>query len=60
MTPITVAELMQYKGLVSDATLLELVPFINDPEEELKKMDEQTQKELAQMEFGHEMSEEAA
>jgi hypothetical protein len=50
---------MQYKGLVSDATLLELVPFINDPEKELKKMDEQTQKELAQMEFGHEMSEEA-
>lgn len=43
---------MQYKGLVSDETLLELVPFIKNPEDELKRMDEQTQKEL-DMEFGH-------
>lgn len=50
LTPITVSELMQYKGLVSDKTLLELVPFIKDPDEELKKLDEQTQKEL-DMEF---------
>ena len=49
---MTVSELMQYKGLVSDETLLELVPFIKNPEDELKRMDEQTQKEL-DMEFGH-------
>ena len=53
LMPITVSELMQYKGLVSDETLLGLVPFIKDPLDELKKVDEQEQKELEMVEFGH-------
>lgn len=54
LQPVTVGELMQYKGIISDRTLLELVPFIKDPEEELKRMNEQTQKELELVEFNHE------
>ena len=49
---MTVSELMQYKGLISDKTLLELVPFIKNPDDELERVNEETQKEL-DMEFGH-------
>ena len=53
LSPTTVSELMQYKGLVSNITLLEMVPFVKDPEEELTRVDEETQKELEMTEFGH-------
>lgn len=53
LTPTTVSELMQYKGLVSDRTLLEMVPFIKDPEAELKRVKEEQQEEIDLYEYGH-------
>jgi SPP1 family phage portal protein len=46
LTPMTVNELTAYKSLVSDETLLGLVPFVSDVDNEMEKMDKQTQKEL--------------
>lgn len=38
LIPSTVQDLIEYKGLVSDETLLALVPFIDSPEEEMEKV----------------------
>ena len=46
LTPMTVAELTAYKSLVSDETLLGLVPFVSDVDQEMAKMDSQTEKEM--------------
>ena len=46
LTPMTVSELTAYKSLVSDETLLSLVPFVKDVDDEMEKMDKQTEKEL--------------
>lgn len=46
LTPMTVQELNQYKGLVSDETLLGLVPFVDDVDKEMNRVDEQKQAEL--------------
>ena len=46
LTPMTVQELTAYKSLVSDETLLSLVPFVSDVDDEMEKMDKQTEKEL--------------
>lgn len=41
LEPTTPDELMQYKGLVSDYTLLSLLPFIKDVDEEMALKDEE-------------------
>ena len=46
LTPMTVSELTAYKSLVSDETLLSLVAFVKDVDDEMEKMDKQTEKEL--------------
>lgn len=53
LTPTTVSELMQYRGLISDMTLLEMVPFIKDPEREAERVRKQTEEELEMTDFGH-------
>jgi len=50
LTPSSVEELMQYKGLVSDKTLLSLVPFVKDPDEEMALKDEENNLELFKVE----------
>ena len=40
------------KGVVSDATLLEQLPFVSDVNAELKALDEQKQKNIAMYSFG--------
>jgi hypothetical protein len=42
---------MTYKGLVSDSTLLGLVPFVKDADEELKKVQEQKEENLSLYNF---------
>ena len=44
---------MSYQGLVSKKTLLELVPFVKDPDEELVRLREEQQSEIDSFEFGH-------
>ena len=51
LVPSTPQELMQYKGLVSDETLLSLLPFINDVKEELLKMKAQTEANMSLYNF---------
>ena len=51
LVPSTPQELMQYKGLVSDETLLSLLPFINDVTEELLKMKAQTEANMSLYNF---------
>lgn len=46
LTPTTVNELTAYKSLVSDETLLSLVPFVKDVDDEMEKMKKQTEEEL--------------
>lgn len=46
LTPVTVQELTAYKSLVSDETLLSLVPFVSDVDDEMEKMKKQTEEEL--------------
>ena len=43
LEPSTPDELMKYKGLVSDHTLLSLIPFVKDPDEEEKLLEEERQ-----------------
>lgn len=53
LTPTTPQELMTYKGLVSDRTLLEMVPFVKDVDKELQRLEEEQIGELNRLEFGH-------
>ena len=46
LSPTKVQDLVAYKGIVSDETLLTLVPFIQDPEEEYAKKQVQDELEL--------------
>ena len=50
LEPTTPDELMSYRGLVSNYTLLSLLPFIKDPDEELKIKEEEDSLELFQVE----------
>lgn len=58
LTPNTPVDLMQYKGLVSDETLLGLVPFVQDVEEEMVKVKEQTEEARSLYNFPSRVSEE--
>lgn len=51
LTPNNPTDLMQYKGLVSDETLLSLVPFVKDVDEELAKVKEQTEENMSLYNF---------
>lgn len=52
LTPSSPQELLQYKGLVSDETLLSLIPFISNVDEELEKLQLQTEKNMSLYNFG--------
>jgi len=45
----------QLKGIVSDETLLSLLPFIEDPKEEVKRMDEQNKKNMEMYGFNNQV-----
>lgn len=51
LTPNTPQDLMTYKGLVSDSTLLGLVPFVKDVDEELAKVQEQKEENMSLYSF---------
>lgn len=53
LVPSSPQELLQYKGLVSDKTLLSLIPFINNVDEEMEKLNEQTEKNMSLYNFGN-------
>lgn len=53
LVPSTPQELLQYKGLVSDETLLSLIPFINDVNDEINKLNIQTEKNMSLYNFGN-------
>ena len=53
LTPTTPSDLMAFKGLVSDETLLAQVPFVNDVDEELGKVKKQTEEQIEMYDFGH-------
>ena len=53
LVPSSPQELLQYKGLVSDETLLSLIPFVSDIKEELNKLQEQTEKNMSLYNFGN-------
>ena len=46
VTPSTADEVMAYRGLVSDETLLKLLPFVDNPEEEIKRIQEQRESNM--------------
>ena len=58
LVPSSPQELLQYKGLVSDETLLSLIPFVSDIKEELNKLQEQTEKNMSLYNFGNDNSNE--
>lgn len=51
LTPNTPSDLMQYKGLVSDKTLLEQIPFVKDAEEEIEEVKKQTEENMSLYNF---------
>lgn len=51
LVPSSPQELMQYKGLVSDETLLTLIPFVNDVEEEKEKLQKQNEYNMSLYSF---------
>ena len=53
LTPNNPTDLMQYKGLVSDSTLLGLVPFVKDVQEEMDKVKEQKEENMDLYSFGN-------
>ena len=42
----------QLNGIVSDETLLSTLPFINNPQEEAKKVQEQKERNMSMYDFG--------
>lgn len=52
LTPNNPTDLMQYRGLVSSETLLGLIPFVKDVEEELIKIKEQKEENMDLYDFG--------
>lgn len=54
LTPSSIQEVIQLKGLVSNETLLMLLPFVKDPEEEMQKVQEEQNAQMALYDFGHE------
>ena len=59
LTPNNPSDLMQYKGLVSDETLLGLIPFVQDVDEEMAKVKEQTEENMSLYNFPVNDSEDA-
>lgn len=58
-TPQTPAEIIQYRNFVSDETLLSMLPFVKDPEEEMRKVQGQMSNALSLYSFPeHEEEEE--
>lgn len=53
LTPNNPNDLMQYKGLVSDETLLGLVPFVQDVQDEMNKVKEQKEENMDLYDFGN-------
>ena len=53
LEPSSPAELMQYQGLVSDETLLKLIPFVKDVNEELSLIRKQEESAINVYDFGH-------
>ena len=51
LVPSSPQELMQYKGLVSDETLLTLIPFVNDVAEEKEKLQKQNEYNMSLYSF---------
>ena len=51
LTPNNPSDLMQYKGLVSDETLLGLIPFVKDVDEEMAKVKEQKEDNMSLYNF---------
>ena len=51
MTPNTPSDLMQYKGLVSDKTLLEQIPFVKNVDEEMEEVKKQTEDNMSLYNF---------
>ena len=43
LEPTSADEVNKYRGLVSDSTLLSLLPFVKDPDEEMEKVEEEKQ-----------------
>lgn len=59
--PVNITEAVQVvnqlRGVVSDKTLLTLLPFIDDADAEMEKIEEQKQKNMAMYNFGNEATE---
>lgn len=53
LEPTSPSELMQYKGLVSDETLLSQVPFVKNVQEELLLIKKQEENAVNVYQFGH-------
>ena len=51
LNPNNPTDLMQYKGLVSDETLLGLVPFVQDVDEEMSRVKKQTEENMSLYSF---------
>lgn len=58
LDPSTPDELMKYKGLVSDETLLAQIPFVNDVDEEMKKVKKQNEENMSLYQFEGEVNSE--
>ena len=58
LIPTSASDLMQYKGLVSDRTLLEQLPFIKNVDEELEEVKKQTEEGMSLYNFKVEEDEE--
>lgn len=51
MIPSTAQDLNEYRGIVSDETLLGLIPFVDNPEEEMRKLQEQKESNMELYQF---------
>lgn len=58
LTPSNPTDLMQYKGLVSDQTLLGQVPFVQNVDEEMARVKEQTENNMSLYNFSSNRTEE--
>lgn len=54
--PSTTQELMQLKGLVSNETLLSLLPFVGDVDEEMKKVQQEQHDAMELYSFNQEVT----